>query len=407
MDIRSLELGAIDFFCCGINFMDRGKETLSKSHLKLHKIFSTDELRAVASKWDDLWLRSDVCLPRARAHLLAFWADNFVQNGEFQALMVEQGDRLIAALPLVSQSFKGFLRTGCLATGHAVTGGEFLLDHEAGGPDVFDLLVSALARSSFFFVQFNGVPVDEARWQGFLEAFGRAGLLTDVSEEYAIGRVAIRNDWTSYEAGLSRNHRRNRRKQENMMAREGEPRLLVLTDIAPSQVAQLLQRGFEVEDRSWKGREGTSVLKNPDIFDFLCQEAVQLAKLGLLELVFLEHDGKPVAFSYGWRSKGIHYTAKVGYDDSYARYGPGQQLMMLFLRHLHGLPQPQIVDFHGPMAAWHGSWATHSYPVCRVLATTNRLFSRPLFLLNFRIKPWLKECCSRWFHRGASNPGKQ
>jgi len=45
--------------------------------LTLGEITSVDELRDNADAWDDLWLRSDVETPTARAELLEQWLEYF------------------------------------------------------------------------------------------------------------------------------------------------------------------------------------------------------------------------------------------------------------------------------------------------------------------------------------------
>src|SRR5205823_1941423 len=140
----------------------------------------------------------------------------------------------------------------------------------------------------------------------------------------------------------------------------GGAELMVHSHLQPHEVREHLARGFEVEDRSWKGLAGSSVLKSAGMLDFYRREAEQLAACGQLELVFLEHQGQPIAFDYGWNSKGIHSLAKIGYDEAYARVGPGQLMIMGLLERLHADPARRALDFWGPLMSWHESWVTHS-----------------------------------------------
>ena len=357
--------------------------------LTLSRIQSVDELRSIAHDWDQLWLKSEVCLPRSRATLLAQWLEFFSYANNFKAVMVEQSGRMVAALPLIIKPFKGFLTIGSLATSHAVHGGDFLLDPDCDIPAVIDLMISDLARSSFSFISFEGVAYMETRWQELLKGMSRARILAHVAEEYMVGRVFINGDWSSYEKKLSKKHRYNRRREARMLANEGETRFVVLSEFSTTQVEPYLLLGFEVENRSWKGARGTSVLKTPGLSDFLSKEASFLAKQGQIKLAFLEHKGEPIAFIYVWYSKGTHFTAKVGYDQDYKKFGPGQQLMMHFIRYLHELPQPQVLDFCGPLAPWSEGWSTETYPMGRIFCSTDHFTSRLYFKLNFNLKPRL------------------
>ncbi len=51
---------------------------------------SIDDLRSAAPAWDDLWWRSDVALPTARAELLAQWLERFAPHRDFHAFAVEE-----------------------------------------------------------------------------------------------------------------------------------------------------------------------------------------------------------------------------------------------------------------------------------------------------------------------------
>ncbi len=77
---------------------------------------------------------------------------------------------------------------------------------------------------------------------------------------------------------------------------EGGTELRELFPTDENEIEELLATGFAIEDRSWKGAAGTSVLKNPHVYQFYLDQAKQLARDGQLELVFLNFQGQPIAF---------------------------------------------------------------------------------------------------------------
>lgn len=361
------------------------------SRLQLHKFGSTEELRAVAAAWDDLWFRSEVANPRARADLVALWVDRFSPSTTFQALAVEQEGRLVAALPLIGRQLKQLVKVGTLPSNSWAASGELLLDQATDIVAVLDLLVSAFAWLPWPLLLLQKVAFERSHWQALQAAMMRAGLSIEVRQQYQAAQVEIGDDWQTYEATRTKNHRQNRRRQARKLEEEGNTELKIYSEISPSQVDALVLRGFEVEDRSWKGTEGTSVLKKPGMLEFFLREASHLAEWGQLELVFLEHRGQPIAFDYGFNVKGVHFTPKVGYDESYAKFGPGQQLMMRLLQRLHDDPQRRLIDFLGDPDAWKVSWATSTYPVGRIVATTGRPLSQGLFQIYTNWQPRLRQ----------------
>lgn len=334
----------------------------------------------MATAWDDLWFRSAVTNPRARAHLVALWIDRFSPNETFQALAVEQDGKLVAALPLVgSRRLKGLLKVGALPFNAWAGNGELLLDPACEIDAVLDLLVSAFKSLPWAFLWLDSVAIKRSHWQAFTAAMNRAGNPTEFRLEHDAALVEIGDDWQAYEATWSRKRRQNRRRQLRQLEEAGKTELKISYP-PPCQIDKLMLEGFEVEDRSWKGTEGTSVLKTPGMLDFYCREATQLAEWGQLELVFLEHQDKPIAFDYGLNAKGVHYTPKVGYDQAYEKFSPGQLLVMLLLQRLYD-SQRQQLDFLGVPDPWKLSWATSTYPVGSIIAPTGRRLSKQMFYL--------------------------
>lgn len=352
------------------------------NRLQIRKFGSTDELRAFAAGWDDLWFCSAVTNPRARAHLVALWVDHFSPHETFQALAVEQSGRLVAALPLVgSRRLKGLLKVGALPFNAWAGNGELLLDPACEIDAVLDLLVSAFNSLPWAFLWLDSVAWERSHWQALLAAMKRAGLSAEFRLEHDAALVEIGDNWQAYEASRSKNLRQTRRRQARKLESAGLTEFKIYSQLSPDQVDTLMLRGFEVEDRSWKSAEGTSVLKVPGMLDFYCREAALLAQWGQLELVFLEHLDKPIAFYYALKSKGVHFTPKLGYDEGYDKFGPGQQLTMRLLQHLHDDTEHQQLDFLGNPDPWKLSWATCTYPVGSIVAPTGRPLSKEMFYL--------------------------
>ena len=62
------------------------------SRLRLVRIDSLAEWRGQADAWDDLWSRSAVAVPTARAELIAQWLEEFAPGRPFCAFIVAEGE---------------------------------------------------------------------------------------------------------------------------------------------------------------------------------------------------------------------------------------------------------------------------------------------------------------------------
>ena len=357
------------------------------TELHLREFGSTDALRSAAGAWDDLWFRSDVHAPTVRALCVAHWVAQFAPAATFRALSVEGGDgRLLAALPLVGCRMKRIVRVGMLPANDWTASGDLLLDPACDTAAVLDLLVAGLRRLPWKLLLLRGIDGESARWMAFREALRRAGLSDHFKPVTQIPQVEIGDDWDRYLQSLKGDHRRSRLRYARKLDEAGGATLRVETP-GPDEVEELLRRGFEVEDRSWKGAAGTSVLRTAGMFDHYLAEARQIAHWGQLELVFLEHRGRPIAFDYGWRSRGTHFTPKLGYDDAFRRFGPGQTLLMHLLERLHADADCKLLDFWGPLADWHNGWATRTYQTGRLAVVVSAGISPVLFRTFVRWQP--------------------
>jgi CelD/BcsL family acetyltransferase involved in cellulose biosynthesis len=147
----------------------------------------------------------------------------------------------------------------------------------------------------------------------------------------------------------------------------GGAELRVERAIDPGDVESLLRRGFQVEHSSWKGQEDSSVLSTAAIFGFYMAQARCLAARGQLQLSFLELGGKPVAFEYGWLSKGVYFAMKVGYDQTRADVTPGQVLRWLLFEKLHDEGCWSAIDFLSPITRASSSWVNDRYTISRLV----------------------------------------
>jgi CelD/BcsL family acetyltransferase involved in cellulose biosynthesis len=340
------------------------------------RIASPDALRAAAPAWDDLWCRSSVALPTLRAELIAQWVEQFGPGTELCALVVEEGDQWVAALPLLGRRLAGVISAGSLPTNQWSSRGELLLDGDAEVDAAMDALVAALGELPWQLLWLDDVPLDAPHWKEFRRAVARAGVPMDCREQFRVGWIEINDDWQACQKRWSRRHRQEMARSARRLADRGAVRLGIQSQLAPEEVGPWLQRGLEIEDRSWKGQAGTSVLRTPGMFNFFRRQAEQLACWGELELCWLSVDEEPIAFAYGATAKGVFHSFKVGYDPRHGGCSPGQLLRYCMLERFHAEPGRRAIDCMGPLSDAHRRWRPVEYGVGRVVVAPGGLLGR-------------------------------
>ncbi len=115
------------------------------------------------------------------------------------------------------------------------------------------------------------------------------------------------------------------------------------------------------------------MLKNPSVLDFYLRQARHFAGTGELRLVFLEHQGRMIAFEYGWQGKGVYSPLKVAYDEAFQRLSPGQLLRTMLVEQFCADPEMRQVDFLGPSSRATRDFGTGDYPIARMLVAVTPL----------------------------------
>ena len=340
---------------------------------------SIDQLHENRNAWNDLWHRSHVASPSSQAELVAGWIDHFDTPDNFLAIIISDGPSMVAALPLVRHRVKGVVSVVVLPQNEWTSGGDLLVDPGVDLCEVMDCLVQTLNEELRCALWFDQINFETPHWQAFRAALDRAGYSTNIQPQDQIAQVEIEDDYQAYEATRKGDHRRSRRRYARKLEEAGGIELRLYEPANPSEVNRLVQTAFECEDRSWKGAAGTSVIKTPGMLDFFQAQACLLAENRQLEIGLLYHNDEVIAFVYGWKSKGTRFIAKLGYDERFRKFGPGQQIVMELLKHLHSVDDCRLLDFWGPLASWNESWATRTYTTGRLFAAPKTFLGRSLF----------------------------
>ena len=286
---------------------------------------------------------------------------------------------MVAGLAMVGRRVRGLLNLGDLTWNCWSPNGELLIDAEVDTAEVTDLMAGAMDRLPWPLMWLEMVPHQTAAWRALIAALLKRGLSVDVHPRYRIGLVDTGGDFAEYQAARSKNLRRGLSKHLRRLERDGPVRWEVLDRLSPEEVEVAVRKAFEIERQSWKLAAGGSVLDTPGVFDFYHRQALKLAEWGNLRLAFMEHRGQPIAFELGWTAKEVYHSFKVGYDEAYAKYGPGQLLRRHLIERSFNRPDERLVDFQGPLSEALDVWATRSYEIARVLVAPRRFSSRVLF----------------------------
>jgi CelD/BcsL family acetyltransferase involved in cellulose biosynthesis len=362
--------------------------------MKLVRLESVGELREQAGRWDDLWRRSETPMPTVRAELLAQWIEQFAADRRFLALAVESEGELVAALPLVAEQRAWGGLVARLPRNVWTDGGELLVDAHAP-EESLHLLANGLRRLPWAVIHGEGLDADSPWWRRFLNVLRSRGHASAVRTQFEVGLIDLVGEWDAYEASLSGNHRRAVRKSLRKLEAVGPVELATHSNATSEGAAVLFERLCQVEDKSWKGEAGTSILRTPGMLPYFQRQARQLAEWGCLEIFFVEQHGRALAAEYGFGAKGVYYPHKIAYDPEFSSGGPGRLLRYLQLQRYFANSKYHLVDTLGILSDANAKWSTRRRRSCRLLLSTGGFLGNRLVDAYHRVWPSVKKLIGR------------
>ncbi len=163
--------------------------------------------------------------------------------------------------------------------------------------------------------------------------------------------------YAAVEANVDAKFRQNLRRRKRRLAEQGEVKYLVVDGKDAKKLDEALGDFFVLEASGWKGEGGSAIAQKPELVGFYTQLARDAAKRGALALGFLTLNGKPIAAHLTLVQAERSFLLKLGYDESFAEYSPGQQLVSEAIKNAcqRGLRE---FDFLGPWMEWKADWET-------------------------------------------------
>lgn len=345
----------------------------------------TQSLIDIQDAWNALWLRAGVTYPGSRAENIVLWMERFEADRELKLVTVWEQDRLIAALPLYNKGRKLGMPVWSLPANCWADAGDLLLDPNYPIRDLCDALISLLGDEVWNLLKFESIATETPRWQSFVDVLQSKGHRLRESVGDSVAMTDVLHDWPAYQASWSGNHRAAVKKGIKRLKAMGHLQVECFRQGEEAELNSILELCFQLEDRTWKGESGTSVIKS-GMQEYYREEAHNMMRHDMLHLWQLKLDGELIAFEYCLVSKGVVYSSKISFDPKYSRNSPGNVLR--FYQHEFYQQQPQfhLFDMLGTTCKNKAKWATRAYVTGNVIVAKGISGSVALAVGN-RIKP--------------------
>lgn len=355
--------------------------------LKVKTLSSLDEFLQHAAQWNQLWESCEAYEATSRCESIALWVQTFGKLENFRAIVVESTDGAFVGGIAFSVKANLGLRKLTLTANEWNNCGELLISSNANTDEIIKLIVSELQQVGDV-LELDLIQIDSKRWQALANCLTETQQSLEISRVKRVGVIDIGDDWNRYFQCLSGNHRSAVRRSEKKLHKNGTVQLLRLANPEGEALQTWMNQAFEIENRSWKAANGSSILA-AGMEKYFIEEAIIASKAGMLELWFLMLDDAPIAFEYCHLVKGNCHSYKIGYDENFKKFGPGRLLRKMQLEHLMNqveggdTPTTTALDTMGLLCSTKAKWVTRDYRVGRMTAS---LSSKAKFLVRGKQK---------------------
>jgi hypothetical protein len=155
-----------------------------------------------------------------------------------------------------------------------------------------------------------------------------------LAQSFTRAMLRGRSDVPSYlREALSREHRKDFRRKERRLAETGTLEYAAMD--AASDPRAWIAEYMEVENISWKGKQGCALLSTSGEREFFEAIALEAFARGRLMMLALRYEGRAIACKCNFIAGRGSYAFKIAYDDEYAPSSPGILLEMENIRRLH------------------------------------------------------------------------
>ncbi len=143
-------------------------------------------------------------------------------------------------------------------------------------------------------------------------------------------------------AALPRGKRKELGRQLRRLGETGA--VTFASDVEPDCVRARFEEFLALEQAGWKGRQGTALAASAVTAAFSREALFNLAEAGKARIDSLRVGAHPVAIVVSLVAGAAAYTWKTAYDEAYAHYSPGVQLMLDAPAHLFSDPAVRLIN---------------------------------------------------------------
>ena len=358
--------------------------------LTIEIIDSIRKLRDRAADWDDLWMRSSVENPLAHAEPIALWMDRFAPDAPFQALTVQEGGRIVAALPLLGQRKAKIVSTGINPSNGWSHCGQLLVDwtNPEKPKEYLDALVCGFKKLPFSILWLDEIRFENPEWMLFREILPTRRIASQWLPRYHSATFSLTGTYEDLKATWKKKQisRLTRLFENEIHPKENAFDLIVDRE----QIMDILPQCFDLESKCWKGTEGGGIIKR-GMVEYMTRLTKYFLSRECSRIAVLRQQGEMIVFKYCIQGKSTVYSQKTSYLLEYRGLSPGQILQFLMNRKLNADPTVCHFDFVGESGPHQLIWNSQERITGQIVLPANGIVGKTFYFLYDNVMPIVRK----------------
>ncbi len=326
------------------------------TNFRLETAQSPADLLPHAKQWDTLALLQPQKIP----FLTYGWTAGHIeylltQGASWACLFAYDGDRLVGVLPveILKQRVSGMTVTVVRGLRHSHSYSYDFITIPDNAEPIRTFLLSSLSRvvPDWTLFQLNRIPEQSPTVQFAGQNNMSFPAITKIDGVGAYQPTV--GSYEEYLKTLSSNFSSNLRRRKKKMDTLPDVRFEIVSHSENPQL--LLEQFVQVESAGWKGKEKSAIGSSERLIAFYTHMVSHLHELGILEWHFLYQSDKAMAGHCATRIGDVVTVMKMGYDESFSDYAPGNIIIDQLNRRCFADESITAVNWLSDMN-WHRNW---------------------------------------------------
>ena len=240
-------------------------------------------------------------------------------------------------------------------------------------------------------LDFDSIPLDDVPLRELTTALQSAGCSCNRRPAMGCWRMSLPTSWDELSNGLRPSHAKQVRRVRRKVFDSGRAEVRTLQDDAGLEAAMRII--VDLHQRRWTSLGEPGCFASPEFHGFLHASAADLFAAGMLQLNWLQIDGRPVAAEFLLATPHALYAYQGGLDPASRKESPGHALMSTILQDAI-VAGRQSMDFLRGDEAYKATWGAECYPTERIRIAPDRLSAQlrnHAWFAGQVMKSWVKQ----------------